>query len=80
MIALQIVEAVLALIGAYVAIAFARFHVRELRQGIREGACGRTGHAWRPWLRRCRACGCEEEVPEEERFPLHGRSDGHWWQ
>lgn len=58
----KIVEAVFAVVGLVTSVAFARFHVREFAKGMREGACERTGHAMRPWLRRCKACGYEEEI------------------
>ena len=65
--ALAVTEGIFALLGLWTAQALLRHHVREFRKGMREGACERTagGHAWRPWLRRCRACGCEEDVEDD---------------
>jgi hypothetical protein len=62
--ALPLVEYVFAAIGVVTSLAFVRFHVQQFLRGVREGQCERTGHVWRPWLRRCKACGCEEPVQD----------------
>ncbi len=63
-----IIEGVFAFLGAVLVLLFVRFHLREFRKGLREGQCGAAagGHAMRPWLMRCQACGQEETVEEAD--------------
>jgi hypothetical protein len=63
-----IIEGIFAFLGAVFILLFARFHLREFRKGLREGQCRTSagGHAMRPWLQRCSACGLQESVEEAE--------------
>jgi hypothetical protein len=77
-VAWAIIEGIFAFLGVVFALVFARFHLREFRKGLREGRCRATagGHAMRPWLMRCRACGQEETVEEAD---ARARTEGAPW-